>query len=107
MIVLMLVIVTVVCCSIAVMMLRLLQIIYMHCFIPIPIGLLTKIRSCWRLMTCVECACCLKSVNLKWFLKPSRFESTILVFGGACLVEKVAAERKLFMAESRLERNSR
>ena len=35
-------------------------------------------------------------------LEAEKVESTILVFGGACLVEKVAAERKLFMAESRL-----
>ena len=35
-------------------------------------------------------------------LEAEQVESTILVFGGACLVEKVAAERKLFMAESRL-----
>lgn len=35
-------------------------------------------------------------------LEAEQVQSTILVFGGACLVEKVAAERKLFMAESRL-----
>ena len=35
-------------------------------------------------------------------LEAEQVESTILVFGGACLVEKVAAERKLCMAESRL-----
>ena len=35
-------------------------------------------------------------------LESEQVQSTILVFGGACLVEKVAAERNRFMVESRL-----
>ena len=99
MIVLMLVIVTVVCCSIAVMMLRLLQIIYMHCFI----------QFLWLAHEDKELLATHDMRGVRMLLEISKPEMVLgdgrvndSGFCGACLVES-RCRAQAFMAESRLK----